>query len=61
MKKLAWILSSAVLISQGALADSKEMRGGLEREQVKLEREMKLEKDKKNHYARLSREDKHFQ
>lgn len=60
MKKLAIIFSSAVLFSQGAIADPIDVRGGVDREQHKLEREMKLERDKKTHYSRQSRIEKYF-
>ncbi|MBO1927541.1 hypothetical protein J3998_08110 [Thiomicrorhabdus sp. 6S2-11] len=60
MKKLALILGSAVLFSQGAMAETSDARGGFDREQVKYERQAKIERDKKYHYARLSREDEKF-
>ncbi|CAN8140659.1 conserved exported hypothetical protein [uncultured Thiomicrorhabdus sp.] len=60
MKKLAIIFSSAVLFSQGAFAEPTDVRGGVEREQHKLDRELKIERDKKNHYSRMSREEKYF-
>jgi hypothetical protein len=46
MRKLAIILSSAMLFSQAAMAKEPYARCGFDKEQVKHEREAKLERDK---------------
>lgn len=46
MKKLTFILSTALLVSQGALADPLDARGGFNKEQMKTDREHKLQRDK---------------
>ncbi|QKI89331.1 hypothetical protein [Thiomicrorhabdus xiamenensis] len=50
MRKFALILGSAMMLSQTAMAEAPDARGGLDKEQSKYEREMKLQRDRQHRH-----------